>query len=99
MKTRQVGFIEPYVFVVFERIGQYTALVNLCHHAFDIDALKGRTTRRQEIDSRSEQVTGTENVTLFEVVASRRQFHQTVEKLSGLPRFERDQLFEIVMAF
>ena len=98
MNAWQVGFIEPDVFVVFERIGQDAALVDLYHQTLDIDALVGGATRRQEIDRRSKEVAGAEDVALFDVVASRCQFHQAVEKLSGLPRLKGDELFEVVVA-
>ena len=98
MNAWQVGFIEPDVFIVFERIGQDAALLDLYHQTLDIDALVGGATRRQKINRRREEVAGAEDVALLDVVASRCQFYQAMEKFSGLPRLEWDQLFEIVMA-
>ena len=97
MNTGQGGFIEADVFIVFECIAHNTALVDLRQQTLDIDPLKGRTTRRQQIDSGRKQITGTKDIALLDMVASRCQFHQSVEKFSGLSRFKRDELFKVVM--
>jgi hypothetical protein len=97
MNAWQVGFIEPEVFVVVERIRQDAALVDLGHQPLNVDALIRGPTRGQQIGRGRQQVAGAEDVPLCEVVARCGQFHQTVEQFSGLPRFEGHALFKVVM--
>jgi hypothetical protein len=97
MNAWQVGFIEPDVLIVLERIGQDTAMFDLGEQTLHINRLKGRTTRSQEVDSGSKQVAGAEDIALLDMIASHGQFHQSMEKFRGLSRFKRDERFYVVM--
>jgi hypothetical protein len=93
-----VGFIETDVFIILETIRQSAAMLDSSEQRLDIDALKGWTGGGEEVDSGGKQVAGTENIALRQVVTSRRQFHQAMEKFGSLPRFEGDEPLKVVMA-
>lgn len=95
--TWQVSLIEADVFVVFETIRQHAAVFDLREQRLEINALTGGPAWGKEVDSGGQQVAGAEDVPLFEMIARRRQFHQAMETFGSLPRFEGDQLLEVVM--
>jgi hypothetical protein len=97
--TWQLGFIEANVLIIFEVVGQDMAVFDLRDQALDIDTMIRGATRIQEIDGGGQEVTGAEDIALLEMIACCREFHEAVEKFGALPRFEGDELFEIVMAF
>jgi hypothetical protein len=99
MNLGQVRLIEADILVIVESIGEDTAAFDLGQQPLDIDAVIGGTAGGEEVDGGGEKITGAEDITLLQVVASGGKLHEPMKKIGILPGFVGDQFFEIVMAF
>jgi len=98
MDAWQVRLIKANVLIVLEVISQAAAVFDLGEEALDIDAVIGGTAGRQEVKGGGEEITGAEDVTLLQMIASSGELHEPMKEFGILPGFVGDQLFEVVMA-
>jgi hypothetical protein len=98
MNPGQLRLVEADILIIVQGSGKDTAVFDLRQQLLDIDAVIGGTVGREEVKGGGEEVTGAEDVTLLQMIASGGEFHEPMKEFGVLPGFVGDQFFEVVMA-
>ncbi len=98
MNLGQLRLVEADVLIIVQGAGEDTAVFDLHQQPFDIDAVIGGTAGREEVKGGGEKITGAEDVTLLQMIASGGELQEPMKEFGILPGFVGDQLFEVVMA-